>query len=178
MISEERLRLDRAKKRHSLADFSGLGAGKAKPYRSVRRPSRGSFVSFAVLILVFCWGCNPSTRRNGMPAGAQTALDSVIADIDAGQDEKLYGEAADEWRRESTLDQSRATFATLREKLGKVHVRNLQGVNEEQTGTAHSVFVAYQTSFDRSDAMETFTLVEHGGRWQLARYYVTSTALK
>ena len=178
MILEERLCLDRIKKRHSLSDFSILNAGKAKPYRYVRRRSRNFFAYFVVLLLVFCWGCNQGTHRTGMPAGAQAVLDAAIADIDAGRYEKLYGEAADEWRRESTLDQSRATFATLREKLGKVHARNLQGVNEEQTGTAHSVFVAYQTSFDRSDGMETFTLVEHGGRWQLARYYVTSTALK
>jgi len=26
--------------------------------------------------------------------------------------------------------------------------------------------------------METFTLVEHGGSWYLARYFVSSTALK
>jgi len=170
MISKERLRLDRTKQRHSLSGFSRLSAGKAKPYRTVRRRSRKSFV--------FSFACNQGARRNGMPGGAQAALDAAIADIDAGRYERLYNEAADEWRRESTLDQSRATFATLREKLGKVHARNLQGVNEEQTGTAHSVFVAYQTSFDRSDGMETFTLVERDKRWYLARYYVTSTALK
>ena len=150
----------------------------------VRRPPlrSGYCTALAVLVVLsvalILAACNQSLRRNGMPAGAQAALDAAIEDIDAGRYEKLYKEAADEWRRESTLDQSRATFATLQEKLGKVHVRNLQGVNEEQTGTAHSVFVAYQTSFDRGDAMETFTLVERGGRWQLARYYVTSTALK
>ena len=150
----------------------------------VRRPSLRSGYCTALTMLVgyslalTLVACNQGARRNGMPAGAQAALDAAIEDIDAGRYEKLYKEAADEWRRESTLDQSRATFATLQEKLGKVHVRNLQGVNEEQTGTAHSVFVAYQTSFDRGDAMETFTLVERGGRWQLARYYVTSTALK
>ena len=150
----------------------------------VRRPSLRSGYCTALTMLVgyslalTLVACNQGARRNGMPAGAQAALDAAIADIDAGRYEKLYKEAADEWRRESTLDQSRATFATLQEKLGKVHVRNLQGVNEEQTGTAHSVFVTYQTSFDRGDAMETLTLVERGGRWQLARYYVTSTALK
>ena len=150
----------------------------------VRRPSLPSGYGTALIVLVgfslalTLVACNQGARRNGMPAGAQAALDAAIADIDAGRYEKLYKEAADEWRRESTLDQSRATFATLHEKLGKVHVRNLQGVNEEQTGTAHSVFVTYQTSFDRGDAMETLTLVERGGRWQLARYYVTSTALK
>ena len=178
MISKERLRLDRTKQRHSLSGFSKLSAGKAKPNRTVRRRSRKTFVYLVVLLFVFSFACNQGARRNGMPAGAQAALDATIADIDAGRYEKLYKEAADEWRRESTLDQSRATFATLQEKLGKVHVRNLQGVNEEQTGTAHSVFVTYQTSFDRGDAMETFTLVERGGRWQVARYYVTSTALK
>ena len=150
----------------------------------VRRPSlRSGYCTALAVLVVFglaliLAACNQGARRNGMPAGAQAALDAAIEDIDAGRYEKLYKEAADEWRRESTLDQSRATFATLQEKLGKVHLRNLQGVNEEQTGTAHSVFVTYQTSFDRGDAMETFTLVERGGRWQLARYYVTSTALK
>ncbi len=178
MISKERLRLDRTKQRHSLSGFSRLSAGKAKPYRTVRRRSRKSFVCLEALLFVFSFACNQGARRNGMPGGAQAALDAAIADIDAGRYERLYNEAADEWRRESTLDQSRATFATLREKLGKVHARNLQGVNEEQTGTAHSVFVAYQTSFDRSDGMETFTLVERDKRWYLARYYVTSTALK
>jgi len=26
--------------------------------------------------------------------------------------------------------------------------------------------------------METFTLIEHGSKWYLAKYFVTSTALK
>jgi hypothetical protein len=41
------------------------------------------------------------------------------------------------------------------------------------------VTVVYQTTFDRDVAgMETFTLVEHGGRWALAKYYVSSSGLK
>src|SRR6266481_3229858 len=42
----------------------------------------------------------------------------------------------------------------------------------------HSVVALYQTSFEQGSGMETFTLVEHGGRWYLAKYYVTSNALK
>ena len=70
----------------------------------------------------------------------------------------------------------------MRDKLGNVRTRSLQTAREEQTATApvpgHSLVVTYQTSFERGDGMETFTLVEHGGRWYLARYFVSSKALK
>ena len=125
-----------------------------------------------------------------MPAGAQAALDAALEDIDAGRYEKLYHEAADEWRGASTLDQSMATFKTLHDKLGNVRARELQTAREEQTSTApisgHSLVVIYQTTFDRTagappqpiTGMETITLLEHGGRWYLARYLVTSNELK
>jgi hypothetical protein len=125
-----------------------------------------------------------------MPAGAQAALDAAIEDIDAGRYEKLYNEAADEWRKASTLDQSKATFKTLHDKLGNVRNRELQTAREEQTSTGpisgHSLVVVYQTTFDQNrgappqpvKGMETFTLLERSGRWYLARYFVTSNELK
>ena len=132
--------------------------------------------------LLLTLSCNASIRRSGIPAGAQAALDTAIEDIDAGRYAKLYQEASDEWRSQSTLDQSRATFQTLRDRLGNARTRSLQSAREEQTSTApiagHSVTVAYQTTFDRGEAMETFTLIEHGGRWALAKYYVSSSGLK
>lgn len=126
--------------------------------------------------------CSEGVRRSGIPAGAQTVLDAAIENIDAGRYEKLYNDAAEEWRKDTTLDESKATFERLREKLGRARVRNLETAREEQTGTApipgHSVIAIYQTSFERGDAMETFTLIEHGGKWYLAKYFVSSTALK
>ena len=131
---------------------------------------------------VFSFACGQTVRRGGMPAEAQAQLDTAIEDIDAGRYEKLYHEAADEWRNNATLDESKATFQRLRDKLGKVRVRNIQSVREEQTSTApvagHSVIVVCQTSFERGEGMETFTLLEHGDRWYLARYFVTSQALR
>ena len=136
----------------------------------------------ALCISLCCFACSQGVRRSGMPAGAQTVLNTSIEDIDAGSFEKLYQESADEWRNQATLDESKAAFQRLRDKLGKVRTRNVQNVREEQTSTApiagHSVVVVYQTSFERGDGMETFTLLERGGRWYLARYYVTSSALK
>ena len=183
MIEMERLSLDQSEQRHSLPGFRVGSAGKAKPFRTVRRQSRTASLTILMLcISLCCSACSQGVRRSGMPAGAQTVLDMSIEDIEEGRYEKLYHEAADEWRNDTTLDESKATFQRLREKLGRVRTRNLQGVREEQTSTApiagHSVVVVYQTSFERGDGMETFTLLERGGRWYLAKYYVTSSALK
>lgn len=135
----------------------------------------------AILVLISS-ACGQGVRRSSMPTGAQTLLNTTIEDIDTGRYEKLYHEAADEWRNDVTLDESQATFQKLRDKLGKVRTRNLQSVREEQTSTApiagHSVVVVYQTFFEHGEGMETFTLLERGDRWYLARYYVTSSALK
>lgn len=137
-------------------------------------------VLFTVLSLAA--SCNQAGRRTGIPAGAQATLDSAIEDVDAGRYEKLYQEAADEWRQSATLDQSVTTLKTLHEKLGAARVRDFDTAHEEQTSTApipgHSLVVVYNTSFDRGQGMETFTLIQHGGSWYLARYFVTSTALK
>jgi len=135
-----------------------------------------------VALLMIAGACSQGVRRSGVPAGAQSVLDASINDIDAGRYDKLYHEAADEWRNEASLDESKATFQKLRDKLGKMRTRNLQSAHEEQTSTApiagHSVTAIYQTAFERGDGMETLTLIERGGKWYLAKYYVTSNALK
>ena len=133
-------------------------------------------------LVVISAACSHGTRRSGVPAGAQAALDRSLEDIDAGRYQKLYQEAADEWRNESTMDESKATFQRLRDKLGNVRTRNLQSAREEQTSTApikgHSVVIVYQTAFERGEGMETITLLEHGGQWYLARYFASSSQLK
>ena len=132
--------------------------------------------------VVWLSACNASVRRSGIPPGAQAALDAATADIDAGRYDELYEQAADEWRSQSTVEQSKATFQTLRDRLGNARIRSLLTAREEQTSTApvagHSVTVLYQTTFDRGEGMETFTLVEHNGHWALAKYYVSSSGLK
>jgi hypothetical protein len=147
---------------------------------------RHSFFPLVVLVLfvlsLLLSSCQEGVRRTGIPAAAQNVLETAIEDIDAGRYEKLYQEASDEWRRDATLEQSKATFRTLNDKLGRIRTRTFETAREEQTGTApiagHSLVVIYQTSFEHAEGMETFTLIERNGKWYLARYYVTSTALK
>ena len=144
--------------------------------------ARGLFLTCFTAALVFSISCTRGERRSGIPLDAQTVLDTAIEDINTGRYDKLYNEAADEWRRDTTLEESKATFERLREKLGRASVRNLQTAREEQTSTApvagHSLIAIYQTSFEQGHAMETFTLVERQGKWYLAKYFVSSTALK
>ena len=182
MTLTARPRLDVSEQRRRPWSLKVGSVRKAKPYRKVLRQSRNSFACGLFVAVSLCTACSQAVRRSGVPAGAQTVLDRSLADIDAGRHEKLYHEAADEWRIESTLDESKATFQRLRDKLGQVRTRSLQSAREEQTSTApikgHSVVVVYQTSFERGEGMETVTLLEHGGQWYLARYFVSSSALK
>ena len=149
----------------------------------MRRESRTFFVrALSLFIVLGLAGCNASVRRSGIPAGAQAALQTAIDDIDAGRYDKLYQEASDEWRSQSSSEESNATLQKMRDKLGHARTRTQQTAREEQTSTApvagHSVSVIYQTTFDRGEGIETFTLIEHGGQWALAKYYVSSSGLR
>lgn len=135
-----------------------------------------------LLVLVSFASCRPSQRQIGIPTEAQDVIDTVTEDIAAGQDEKIFREAADEWRQASTLEQTKEFFKTLRAKLGKVKTRVFHMARGEQNANGlnggPSWVVQYQTEFERADGMETFTLAERNGRWLLARYFVNSEALK
>ena len=138
----------------------------------------------ALLIVVLLTGlsCRSGARSSSIPAEAQAALNAAIDDIDNGRYDKLYQESAAEWRAQSSLEDSKAKLQKLHDSLGKARTRLLNSAREEQTSTApiagHSVTAFYQTTFDRGTGMEAYVLVENGGRWQLAKYYVNSSALK
>ena len=102
----------------------------------------------------------------------------TTSDIADGNYEKIYTEAAEEWRQAATLEQSNATLKTLKDRLGNVKGRSFHSATEQDATDGHSFVITYETSFDRADGMETFTLVERDGRWLLARYFVNSDALK
>jgi uncharacterized protein DUF4019 len=146
--------------------------------RSVKHLTAALALLFVFGLSLIHQGCGQPQRRSSLPDGAQATLQTAIEDIDAGRYEKLYNDAAAEWRADASLEESKATFQRLRDKLGKPGVRDQQTAREEDTGSGHTLIVIYQTSFERGQAMETFTLLERGGRWYLAKYFVSSTALK
>jgi hypothetical protein len=112
----------------------------------------------------------------------EAAIGTINDEIAAERYDKIYNDAAALWRENASLDDSIATFKTLRTKLGPVENRTLQSATEQQNSggplIGRSYTVTYRTKFQNGEGMETFTMVERDGRWLLARYFVNSTALK
>jgi hypothetical protein len=143
------------------------------------------------LIYLFAWslfaaalsaGCTLKASRNGIPPEIDVVIATFSEDLAEGRYEKIYNDAADEWRRDATLEQSNKVFETLKNKLGKPGNRVLHSASEQNSSNGqlagHSFVLMYETRFERGEGMETFTLVERQGHWLLARYFVNSTALK
>jgi hypothetical protein len=156
-----------------------------KPLRAVgqKKPARDAACAL-LFVAAFALACNYSTFRtqNTMPPQAQALVDAFTKDVAEENYEKIYTDAAEEWRRTTTPEQAKEFFTTLKEKLGSFKSRTVQTARDQQnTGgqiPGHSLVVIYQSAFERAEAMETFTLVERDGRWLLAGYFVNSNALK
>lgn len=142
------------------------------------QPFRYTLVLLLALAIV---SCNPGERRT-MPPEIESAIATVSDDIAAERYEKVYTEAADVFRQDATLEQSVATFKTLRTKLGAFESRTLQSAVEQENASGplkgRVYIVTYRTKFQNGEGMETFTLLERNHSWLLARYFVNSTMLK
>ena len=132
-------------------------------------------LSCALLLLS---ACGVGEKRSGLPAGAQSSIDDITADIARGDFAKVYTDAADEWRQTASADESHANLERIRSALGGVLSRAQLSAQEREAREGRTLVVSYNTKFERADAIETFTLVERSGRWLLARYAVNSNALK
>jgi hypothetical protein len=135
-----------------------------------------------LLLIVLASGACAVRGGRGIPPAIDSVVKGVTEDITAGLYEKIYNEAAEEWRHDATLEQSNAVFSAVKNKLGRVESRTVQAASEQTDSSdrlpGHSFVITYQTKFERSDGIETFTLVERNGHWLLARYVVSSTVLK
>jgi hypothetical protein len=133
----------------------------------------------ALVVALNLLACGVEQKRSGLPAAAQAAIDNITNDLASGDYAKIYADAADEWRRAASAEDSRANLERIRNVLGKVLSREQLSASEQMAGVEdHSLVISYNTKFERADAIETFTLVERSGRWLLAGYAVNSNALK
>ncbi len=143
---------------------------------------QASVYTLIALISVLNFGCGLQTERRGLPAEVEGAVGTISDDMAAERYEKIYNEGSELWRQDATLEESAATWKTLRSKLGPVDNRTLLSATEQQNSggplKGRAYIVSYQTKFQTGEGMETFTLIERNGHWVLARYFVNSTALK
>jgi hypothetical protein len=155
----------------------------------MKAPPRKDFVRLfliavcALIVALFSFSCVVDRHRTGLPAGAQEVIDELTREIAAGEFARVYETAADEWRASVSLEENEKILARVRDTFGRVQSRSPLKASERGDAAAgareeHVVAVSYNTRFERGDAVESFTLVERGGRWQLARYSVNSDALR
>jgi hypothetical protein len=163
-------------KRKKDASFIASVLASIQPFQDLRVLLVALFISFVSL------ACGLQAERRSLPPEVESAVGTVSDDIAAERYEKVYAEASELWRQDATLEQSVATFRTLREKLGPVESRVLQSATEQTKSggplKGRAYILTYRTKFQHGEGMETFTLVERKGQWLLARYLVTSTALR
>ncbi|HEY0762402.1 MAG TPA: DUF4019 domain-containing protein [Pyrinomonadaceae bacterium] len=140
------------------------------------------FLLIVFLSAISVAACRQDVGRARVPSEVQEVVTTVGDDIAQERYEKIYNAASELWRRDVTLEQSTEVFKTLRTKLGKVESRSLNSATEQRNSggllKGHVFILSYETRFERGDGMENFTLIEENGRWELARYFVNSTALK
>jgi hypothetical protein len=134
------------------------------------------------LLLLTSFACAIDRHRSGLPPGAQTVIDELTEQIAAGDFNQVYANAADEWRATVSPEENEKILARVRDTFGRVQSR--AAVRADERGDAssalsgHTVSISYNTKFERGDAIESITLLERDGRWQLARYAINSNAFK
>ena len=137
---------------------------------------------FIISISILAGACATNQGARSIPPEVESTIGTIGDEIAAERYEKVYEDAAELFRQDVSLEQSVATFKTLRSKLGVVESRTLQSATEQQNSggplKGRVYIVTYRTKFQNAEAMENFTLVARDGRWLLARYLVNSTALK
>jgi hypothetical protein len=140
---------------------------------------------YCLLSTVYCLLLLPSCavdERHDVPAGARATVERVTDDVAAGRDEKVYQEAAPEWRAQVSAEENARILGRVRERLGRVESRALTKGTEQQSAapplSGHALELFYSTRFERGSATERFTLLERGGDWLLAGYAVSSDVLK
>jgi len=139
------------------------------------------WLTFSIFGL-FLLSCGLRAERQGIPSEVEATIASISDDISAERYEKLYAEASELWRQDSTLEESTAVLKTIRTKLGNVENRTVHSAIDQQNSggplKGRAFIVTFETKFQHGEGMETFTLIERNHQWLLAKYRVTSTALE
>src|SRR4028118_694879 len=80
--------------------------------------------------------CGVEEKRSGLPASAQSSIDNITSDMSRADYEKIYAEAAEEWRQTASADESRARLERVRNALGNVLSRAQLSAPERARATA------------------------------------------
>ena len=137
----------------------GVKPPKTKAVTGHRTPKRGllffsEIFACALILVVAVMGlaCASNQERRSIPPEVESTIATISEEIAAERYDKIYNEASELWRQDATLEESMATFKTLRTKLGLVENRMLQSATEQQNsggplkGRAYIVYLPNKVS--------------------------------
>jgi hypothetical protein len=117
--------------------------------------------------------CSASENLNGAHGGVAR----FHAELNAGQFDRIYKEAAPEWQQATSEPDTIKLFTAVHTKLGSFMSGSQTGwhVNYSTGGT--TTVLAYASKFQKGVGRETFTFRSSGNQVQLMAYNIDSRAL-
>jgi hypothetical protein len=135
---------------------------------------RAALCCFALLTPLLVAGCETTMRDVSL---ARAGVARFHQEMDAGQFNQIYSEAAPEFRTATPYNDFFVFMGATQGKLGKVQDPTETGFNVNWTPSATQVVLSYQTKFAMAAATETFTWKIAGGRLALVGYHIESSGL-
>lgn len=130
---------------------------------------------FALLTLVIVAGCGSTMQDVSLGRAGVTRFHQ---EMDAGQFDQIYSEAAPAFRGATTHDDFIAFISGAHRKLGDTQDPTETGFNvywtTSGTTSGTQVVLSYQTKFQKGTATETFTWRITDGKLALVGYQVNS----
>ncbi len=132
---------------------------------------RAALRCFALLTLMLVAGCGSTMQDVAIGRAGVTRFHQ---EMDAGQFDQIYSEAAPDLRSATTHDDFIAFMSGAHRKLGNTQDPTETGFNVNWTTSGTQVVLGYQTKFQNAAATETFTWRITNGKLALVGYHVNS----
>jgi hypothetical protein len=146
---------------------------------SVRRRRERNPVTWIVggiVLLVLLYSCGHSAY--GIYRVANSATERLHLQLNQGQYEEIYSEAADEFRNQGTREETLAVLQKVHQKLGVQKRSSMKNINLNRTNRGTFVTLGYDTAFDQGNADEQFVWLVMGNQARLYGYHVGSDKLQ
>ena len=131
------------------------------------------YLPLAALILIVsgCGGMDESKKN------AMVAVDDFHASYDAGDYERIYEAAADEYKQVTSLENHKRLMTTVEKRLGTFSGKTLQNWNVNYGTNGNIVNLVYQSKYSEAAATEVFMVKETESGPKIVGYNISSPAL-
>ncbi len=104
----------------------------------------------------------------------QNAVEEFHHRLRTKQDERIFADAAPEFRNSMSREESQTFFEKVRMRLGAPELTQRVSISINHSTSGQFLVCQYQTRFRNGEARESFTWRVENGRLALTRYFINS----